>query len=531
MESIKTIEKEVKTQVLTKLRKKEIVAFLAIKIGINVYKKYFYSHYSSFEDNDLGKGWEIEEKIEKVLDTYITRKSEIPLASYVYTSLKRFIFKEFILKSHTYIKTEKGILKCPVCKYDEYLELVNPYLRIYKCSHCEDIISSGTLEKGSRDYYRHKTFSFFTEDGVECVGCKKSIPISSLNIDKCWVDTDYAQLILNGIEEDLLPDELITADMKCPYCFEIFKIENSELKSLATSKRYRKFQHVPIHDVVILNSDNSHIPPYQNIDAVKKSNILIEELIIKLSHLESNSFNKCLKKYLYMSQILWIKKYWSFAPDYFFYKMKESEILYSTERYTLDVLCPNSIHKSMFDIWLYLIENNLDELRKFKDIVGIEDLKWFCKRPNFSDGPIDTFITEVTENRRIKNNTNIVDLKSDKWNIRMAKILSIDKIENEEQFPLDFSKKPLTMTWQDIIISQEEKLKPGDIVSVKSIMMPGHPSHAPIRALLRVRSDVLSNIAIRVIEEEKIKRDMDFWKFRKDRVKVARNITNINIRV
>lgn len=533
MESIKEIEKEIKTQFLTELRKKEIVVFLATKIGVNVYKKYFYSHLSDFEDGDLGNGWEIEVKIDKILNTYIERKPDIPLESYIYVSLKRFIFKEFILKSHTYIKTEKGILKCPVCKYSEYLELVNPYLRIYKCSHCEDIINSGTLDCDSEEYYKHKTFSFFTEDGVLCpnIECNKILPISALNIKEFWIDTDFASLILNGIEEDLLPDILIKTDLKCPYCSKIFKIENAELKSLATSRRYRKFHNIPVQDIVILNSDNSSIPPYQSIDAVKKSNILIEELIIKLAHLESNSFNKCLKKYLYMSQILWIKKFWNFAPDYFFYKMKEPEILYSTEKYTLDVLCPNNIHKTMFDIWLIVINNNLDELRKFKPINGIEELKWFCRMPDFSGGPIDTFITEVTENNRIKNNSKIVDLKSDKWNIRIGKVLSISKIENEEFFPIDFSENNLTTTWQDIIIKQDEKLKPGDVVSVSSIMMSGHPSHAPIRALLRVRSDILFNISSRIVEEERAKRDINFWNFRKERVKTARNITKIDIRV
>ena len=515
MENIKAIEEELKTKQVTELRKKEIVAFLSLKIGVSVYRRYFYNRFFNFEDDDIGKGWEIGKKIEEVLDTYIRIKPEIPLSRYVYASLRRFVFKEFILRSHTYIKTEKGILKCPVCRYDEYLELVNPYLRIYRCSHCEDIINSDILDKNDDTYYVHKTFSYFTEDGVECIGCEKSIPISSLNITESWIDTDWAQLILNSIEEDVLPSKLMKADLKCPYCFEIFKLENSNQKSLAKGIRYRKHQHIPIYDVTVLDN-KCFIPPYQNIDAVKKSNILIEELIIKLAHIESNSFNKCLKKYLYLSQIYWIKQYWNYAPDYFYHK---------TDILGID------IHKTMFDMWLKLIDKNFNELKKFKNMDGIEDLKWFCRRPNFSNGPIDTFITEVTENNRIKNNTNIIDLKSDKWNVRMAKILSIDKVQNEEFFPLDLAKNLLTITWQDIIISQEEKINPGDIVSVKAIMMPGHPSHAPIRALLRVRSDVLSNITSRVKNEENSQRDIDFWNFRTTRVETARNNTNIDIRV
>lgn len=515
MENIKAVEQELKTETVADLRKKEIISFLALKIGVSVYRKYFYSRFSSIENGDIGNGWEIEKKIEKILDTYIERKPDASLSSYMYISLKRYVFKEFILKSHAYIKTEKGILKCPVCRYDEYLELVNPYLRIYKCSHCEDIVNSEMVKRGTDDFYKHKTFSFFTEDGVECVGCKKNIPISSLNIKESWIDTDWAQLIFNGIEEEILPDELIMADLKCPYCFDIFKLKDSKQKSLATSKRYRKFSHVPISNNVILNG-NMAISPFKNIDAIKKSNILIEELVIKLAHLESNSFNKCLKKYLYLSQIYWIKKYWNYAADYFYNKA--------------DILGID-IHKTMFDMWLSLISMNFNELKQFKNINNLEDLKWFCREPNFSNGPIDTFVTEVTENNRIKNNTNIVDLKSAKWNIRMAKILEINKIQNEESFSINLEESSLTITWQDIILSQEKEINPGDIVSVRAMMMPGHPSHAPIRALLRVRSDVLSNIISRVRDEENSRRDIDFWKFRETRVKTARNNTKIDTKV
>lgn len=512
---ITEIEKEIKSRPITDLRKKEIVNILTMKVGTDIYKRYLFSKFAGIEEGDIGKGWEIEKKIEKVLDTYIRNKPETALISYVYLSLKRFVFKEFVLKSNTFIKTEKGILKCPVCKYDEFLELINPLLGIYKCSHCEDIITSEVLDKDSDKYYQHKVFSLFTEEGIECRFCNKDIPITSLNMSEFWIDTDRAQLILSGIEAGIFPDKLMKEELKCPYCFKIFKIEEPNFKNLATSKRYKKFQHIPIQHITIIH-DDKYIPPYQNIDAVKKSNILIDELIIKLDHIESTSFNKCLKRYLYLSQIYWIKKYWDYAPDYFYHKT--------------DILGVD-IHKTMFDMWLKLIETNLNELREFKDINGIEDLKWFCREPNFSGGPIDTFTTEVTENGRVKNNTNIVDLRSDKWNIRIAKILSLEKITNEQSILFDFSKKSLTTTWQDIILIQEKEISPGDIISIKAIMMPGHPSHAPIRALLRVRSDILSSITDRVIKEEDSKRDINFWKFRKIRVKTARDSTKIDIKV
>jgi len=516
LESLTAIEEEIKSNPITESRKAEIVSFLSSKIGKTVYFRYYKKFPSYFDNNESGQHWEIRNKIEKVLDTYIERKPDILLGAYMWSSLRRYVFKEIILKSYAYIKSEKGIMKCPVCKYDEYLELVNPFLRIYKCSHCEDIINSLVFEENSDEYYKHKTFSFFTEDGVECLGCEKIIPISALDIKMSWIDTDYAQLIINGIEEDSLPDELMQTNLKCPHCFDVFKLKDSTQKSLASTKYHRKYKEIPIENVIIVNKDNTYSVFYKNIDAVKKSNILIEELIIKLDRIEPNSFNKCLKRYLYISQIMWIKKYWNYAPDYFFHKT--------------DILGMD-IHKTMFDMWLKVIENNLEELRKFKNIDSIEDLKWFCRAPNFNSGPIDTFVVEVKENNRIKNNTNLIDLKSNKWNIRMAKVLSIDKVQNEELFPINFSENVLTMTWQDIIINQRGKLRPNDVVSVTAIMMPGHPSHAPIRALLRIRSDVLANIISKVIEEENSHRDKDFWDFRDVKVKLARINTEIDIRV
>jgi hypothetical protein len=55
----------------------------------------------------------------------------------------------------------------------------------------------------------------------------------------------------------------------------------------------------------------------------------------------------------------------------------------------------------------------------------------------------------------------------------------------------------------------------GEKVEVSVLLMSGHPTHAPIQRILRLRSSVLRPIVNKIIQEESGEKEFnDFWKFR-----------------
>lgn len=258
--------------------------------------------------------------------------------------------------------------------------------------------------------------------------------------------------------------------------------------------------------------------------------ILLEEIIIKMSRLNINSFSNFISWCFYMAVANWMANFWKDASLYFFgwteheRDMTKNEALrfpeQSKKKFTNVIRGQDSsIHQSIFYTWMDILEESMDRITKMRpQVKSLQDLKWFCEPTKFSGGPKSVFKAEVSSKMSISNNSNIKPIKG-KIRPRLARILSISAHNK------DYTEDVRLLRWHSIHISHESELKPGDVVKVEAIMMPGHCTHAPIQRILRLRSMTLKDIINRIIMEEKTDtRDNSFWEERKIVLEKAKKI-------
>jgi hypothetical protein len=269
----------------------------------------------------------------------------------------------------------------------------------------------------------------------------------------------------------------------------------------------------------------------------QRVNILIDEMLIKAQSLKRNSFSSTMTWYFYMASIRWMSKYWADAFRYFFggstdhRDMTAKEMLRypgCTKKKVTNILRGQevAVHHSFLRIWMDVLESNIDALSRLdSSISGLKDLKWFCRSPKFSGGPESTFRSQVDFKRRVPNKSRIQPTDSKRPAPRLARIIHIYKVEdNVVCRDRDYVDDVRACEWHAIQLNPKSDLNQGDKVCVTTLMMPGHPTHAPIQRILRLRSKVLSPIVSQVLEEEKLgTRDTDFWNRRKETVNRAMN--------
>jgi hypothetical protein len=180
-----------------------------------------------------------------------------------------------------------------------------------------------------------------------------------------------------------------------------------------------------------------------------------------------------------------------------------------------------AIHQSFFQVWLKVIEENISDFCVINEnIKDIKDLKWFCQKPKFSNGPVQTFMSIVDFRNYITNNAEF----DSKIKPRMVKVYSLKKIGDDT----DYSEDIEMCDWQHLKLKKNSRLSVGDNVLVEALMMPGHPTHAPIQRILRLRSQILYSFVVRLKEEEKTGvANNVFWNTWRKQADKARELINI----
>jgi hypothetical protein len=167
------------------------------------------------------------------------------------------------------------------------------------------------------------------------------------------------------------------------------------------------------------------------------------------------------------------------------------------------------------------MEENIEDFTKINEnIKDIKDIKWFCQKPKFPNGPVETFMSTVDDKNYIINNVE----SNSKIKPRMAKIYSIKKVGEDK----DYSNEIESYGWQYIKLKKDSCLKKGDNVLVEILVMPGHPTHAPIQRILRLRSQILNSFIIRLKEEEQTGNANNvFWNTWVKQIDKAREIIDL----
>lgn len=360
----------------------------------------------------------------------------------------------------------KFVWACPYCLKNNYkVALTFEGLGYYSCPRCKDRLIN------------LKTYLKNLEDGEETENIKKEIKEVEF-----YTYFNSNDLELPGINIWHKPDELILNN------------ENVQQPLIANT----------------INID-------QEILAKQRVGILLEEIIIKMSKLNINTFSGFISWSFYLAVANWMTNHWHDASSYFFYWTK-----YKRNNKNITHIIrgqDGGIHQCIFGIWMDILDSYIRRINKMRPkIKEIGDFSWFCRPPKFSGGPNSIFRAQVDSKMSIQNNTQIIQFYG---NIkpRMARILSIFRYNK------DYIGDVRLLRWHSIHLSHKSKLNPGDEVEVEAIMMSGHCTHAPIQRILRLRSQILKDIINIIISEDESENiNSLFWKRRKKVLENAKRI-------
>jgi hypothetical protein len=535
-----------------------------------------------FENVPCGKSRiaKISRKIASALETYFSGKwlektSTKPPGGYLVESIKNETIREIGYDLGFKLITLPACPYCLSCDNSYKTPLIRNLTRQYMCPRCQissenlqlsirNLTKSGDLE-GAQDveklYKKVKSFAYFI--GITCIcpnnQCEgKFVPLTCVDYDSF----DSSQYNLSGIlkkysvSKDLQsfkepPEALNDFPLTCPFCDTNFtprkamkmrsgfKNKSGYFTGLPTISIWAKREINKLDDPLGKEMSKDTVIVAPSIDLSDKIvsqqhiSLLIGELIIHAAKVNRKSPSGFMTWLFYKAAISWMKKYSHDANRYFFgwssyYRdMTEKEMarypgqtkrkMTTTQRGT-----EAAIHLSFFKEWLNVVEDNFTEITKVDyKIKDIKDISWFCRRPKFSGGPKSTFVAEIDERKQIANKTRIRSKTGSKYVPRIAKVCSIYNIQNSYK---NYIKEVDTYEWQSIKLKQNSVLQPGNKVRVEVLVMPGHPSHAPIQRIIRLRSMTLQSIINRVLNEENTGiSDSLFWSSWRNRVESAKS--------
>lgn len=465
----------------------------------------------------------------------------------------------------------ESVPACPYCLTKSKKSILTRVIKnIYSCSRCKEVSRNidlnvkslyDRLEISSAEELRQKHLGvndFVHFHGATCVcpnnTCPgKFVPITSTT-NESFLKTINNYDSIKGVSVFKTPPrQLRNIPLKCPYCRQNFTPKDALIQKSGFKNMSGHFTGLPVmyiwnqiskksiddtdsslnHLKGILVSTTQDV--YGNIAYKQKVNILIEELLINMSKLNLKTKTGLLSWYFYQSAINWMATYWKDAARYFFGKNERERVMTEKEkeRYpgqthkkVTDVLRGQevAIHQSFFTMWLDLLEENIDSFTMIDSkIKDLKDFRWFCQRPKFSSGPRSTFFAVVDSNFKVRNESSIVPSSPKRPKPRIARLYSIYKVVDDAP---DLSQNLIgcvrSVEWQAIKMNRSD-VCPGDRVQVDALMMPGHPTHAPIQRIIRLRKRTLSPIINRIIKEEESSNiDNEFWKARKRQVDIAK---------
>lgn len=462
---------------------------------------------------------------------------------------------------------QHSVYTCPNCfSYKEKFNrsvLISHGSKIFGCLKCEEIgknlelrIKSKKYEDSfdiEKEYKRISKFGNFT--GITCV-CPSNkcsghfIPIDFANVDEKSKKEISESFSISGIQVfKQPPKDFLDVVFECPYCDAVFTPREALQSSSGYKGKSGYFTGLPKtfiweksekttldciddeHPVSLKNKlASSSLEMDINIIMKQKINLLIDELIVKLSKINKKNMTGLVLWYFYNAAIKWMMEYWEDAYKYFFEwqvgerDMSKAEMLKypgQTKKKITEVMRGQevAIHQSFFHIWMKLIEENINEFNSINpNIKELKDFKWFWHK--CPGGPILTFKTRVEEDVKILKQQPEIE------KLRFAKIYSIFKEDK------NYTNDILNCEWQVIKLKKESSLRVDDIVEVKALFMSGHPTHAPIQRILRLRSMILYDFIVKILEEEDTgKSDLVYWSSWRKAVEKARLTTGLSLRL
>lgn len=333
------------------------------------------------------------------------------------------------------------------------------------------------------------------------------------------------------------PEQMLDLHLKCPFCQTDFtprdalerqsgfKQKSGYLTGLPTipvwqnnSSSAEDVHALGEHTLALcdLSADPTMSSAALNVIFEQRICILIGELTIRMSKLNTLNLSDLHSWCFYSAAIEWMRSYSEDAARYFFDHTPSSREATEKER----VLRPGesvrkvtntvrgqdvAVHQSFFQVWMDLLERNIDLFASLdSSISDISDFGWFCRRPKFTGGPVSRFRSEVGGKRRAPNRTEIIQSDGCGLVPRLARVLSIHKvIDGMVDRGYNYISDIKFCEWHAVQLLPDSPLKPGDIVEIEALVMPGHHTHAPIQRILRLRKNVLGRIIARVAEEER----------------------------
>ena len=526
-------------------------------------KSYANKNNIKIDDTTAGKAMisRIKQKTEYALRKYLSgnwysgSQTKLP-SGYIIGALKNDIAYN-IGKELGY--KQKTALVCPRClavrKRNNKKVLIEHGSNIFGCDQCYQDMKNFEIAKNEEQKIFAEKFIRFI--GLTCVcpndNCPgKFVPISFSSISELKLE-ELFEYKIRGNQTFKFPNEDITnVKFDCPFCLTSFTPgEAIKLKSGYKGKSGmitglpRILIWKKLENEVLDCSDEDHCLSLKNKLAFlsssmdndllidQKINILMDNIVIEMSRLNKKTMTGLVGWFFYRAAIEWMRTYKEDAYNYFFSWDKEKRNMSDlelkkypgqTKKNVTNVTRGSeiAIHQSFFQLWVKLIEDNIIEFTLIDDkIKSIENFKWFCNKKKYSDGPRSTFRTIIAHGNKINNFSNITG--PDK--VRLAKIYSIYKVENNiENRSENYVNDIMECDWQHVTLSLTSNLNVGDEVEVEALMMSGHPTHAPIQRILRLRSLTLNQIIIKILEEEESGiSDIEFWKIFKHNVETARD--------
>jgi hypothetical protein len=523
----------------------------------------------------------IVEKISIVLRTYLEGKwysgeNKKP-SGYIINSLKNEFIKEVSMDMGY---KPKSVPACPFCLSHKPISktpLINYQNISYSCDRCKSVVDNLELKikslqkQGSQKELEtvlaaqqvRKRFEKFI--GITCV-CPSDKCLGHFVPLSCVDKTRLKRFDFKGALKNFPvckntqtfhrpPEILLDFPLTCPYCGTNFTPREALDRASGFGSKSGFFTGVPSTTIwvkeeeAILDANKTFDDNYgesfkdqiagtpdfsdNNIIIKQHINILIGEVIIKMSKISRKTIRGLTLWCFLASIISWMIKHREDANNYFFNcetverdmtELEKTKYLGKTKKKNTRNTSGQgvAVHQSIFHEWMTVIESNIEEFTKLDPKTKtLKNFGWFCRCPKFSGGPETLFYSVVDNSRRIVNKTPIRESKSENMP-RLAKIYSICKNGN------DYSDQIEKVEWHAIKLKSTTSLELGDKVLVKALVMSGHPTHAPIQRILRLRALILKDIIDRVLSEERTgQSDQEFWQNWKQKVVKARK--NIEI--
>jgi len=422
----------------------------------------------------------------------------------------------------------------------------------YECERCSDVARSIEMsgEPDQAELRRRRCFSRVSHTTIVCPSdrCRgRFVPVGFVS-DREWLLTKKGRAALFAASRirpprsvrsfQDPPDEMLDMPLECPHCGENFTPRSALARKSGFKGRGGMVTGLPTMAVwwrpeVMSGSAIANFvqdgddDPSLSIEHEQHVGILKGELLVRIADLACrNTEHSLILRYFYEAAAEWMENNKGDASRYFFgwraveratTKKEQAAGRSGSVLFTeVERGQESAVHQSIFYAWMRKMSENIGKIRATGGTVRrLDDLAWLCRKPKHSSGPRSLFTSAVESDMSVPNRSAI----SGSPKPRIAWVLSATHADSGmDVLPLISS-----CEWQAVRISKHPNICVGDMIRIKALMMPGHHSHAPIRRIMRLRTDILAGVIGAVRKEEQSgETNARFWSAWRKRVGEAK---------